>query len=93
MEIMLEHETLFGTVSRTLRDDYKKGVELTLYLLNIFQAYSNFTQFHEFLLSNQIGDTTIKIIDHEIKRYVVRVREFKQKAIKLEEMKGSEVYE
>ena len=51
MEIMLEHETLFGTVSRTLRDDYKKSIELTLYLLNIFQAYSNFTQFHEFLIS------------------------------------------
>jgi hypothetical protein len=43
MEIMLDHETLFGTVSRTLRDDYKKSIDLTLYLLNIFQAYSNFT--------------------------------------------------
>ena len=43
MEIMLDHETLFGTISRTLRDDYKKSIELTLYLLNIFQAYSNFT--------------------------------------------------
>jgi hypothetical protein len=52
MEYMLEHETLFGTISRTLRDDYKKSLELTLYLLNIFQAYSNFTQFHEFLLTN-----------------------------------------
>lgn len=52
MEIMLEHETLLGTVSRTLRDDYKKSMELTLYLLNIFQAYSNFTQFHEFLITN-----------------------------------------
>jgi len=43
MEIMLEHETLFGTISRTLRDDYKKSIELTMYLLNVFQAYSNFT--------------------------------------------------
>ncbi len=43
MEYMLDHETLFGTVSRTLRDDYKKSIDLTLYLLNIFQAYSNFT--------------------------------------------------
>lgn len=51
MEIMLDHETLFGTVSRTLRDDYKKSIELSLFLLNIFQAYSNFTQFHEFLIS------------------------------------------
>lgn len=93
MEIMLEHETLFGTVSRTLRDDYKKSIELSLYLLNIFQAYSNFTQFHEFLITSQIGDTTMKIIDHEIKRYVVRVKEFKEKSINLEKLKGSEKYE
>jgi hypothetical protein len=36
MEFMLEHETLLGTISRTLRDDFKKSLELTLYLLNIF---------------------------------------------------------
>lgn len=51
MEFMLGHETLFGTVSRTLRDDYKKSIELTLYLLNIFQAYSNFRVFHGFLIT------------------------------------------
>ena len=51
MVFMLQHETLFGTISRTLRDDFKKSLELTLYLLNIFQAYSNFTDFHEFLLT------------------------------------------
>jgi hypothetical protein len=79
MEFMLDHETLFGTVSRTLRDDYKKSIDLTLYLLNIFQAYSNFTQFHEFLSTNQIGDTTMRIVEHEIKRYVVRVKEYKAK--------------
>lgn len=79
MEGMLDHETLFGTVSRTLRDDYKKSIDLTLYLLNIFQAYSNFTQFHEILSTNQIGDTTMRIIEHEIKRYILRVKEFKAK--------------
>lgn len=89
MEAMLEHETLFGTVSRTLRDDYKKSIDLTLYLLNIFQAYSNFTQFHEFLSSNQIGDTTMRIIDYEIKRYILRVREFKTKSEELQKAYGT----
>lgn len=84
MEAMLDHETLFGTVSRILRDDYKKSIDLTLYLLNFFQAYSNFTQFHEFLIANQLGDTTIRIIDHEIKRYVLRVRAFKKDSEELE---------
>ena len=93
MEYMLDHETLFGTVSRTLRDDYKKSIDLTLYLLNIFQAYSNFTQFHEFLSTNQIGDTTMRIIEHEIKRYVVRVKEFKQKSQEMQRVFGTPQYE
>jgi sulfur transfer protein SufE len=37
-------------------------------------------------VQNQIGDTTIKIIDHEIKRYVVRVKEFKQKSARLKKL-------
>lgn len=93
MEYMLEHETLFGTISRTLRDDFKKSLELTLYLLNIFQAYSNFAQFHEFLLTNQIGDTTMRIVEHEIKRYVVRVKEFKQKMDDLQAAQGHPQYD
>lgn len=93
MEIMVDHATLFGTVSRTLRDDYKKSIDLTLYLLNIFQAYSNFSQFHEFLITNQIGDTTIKIIEHEIKRYIVRVKEFKQKTSDMQQKEGTEEYQ
>ena len=93
MEGMLDHETLFGTVSRTLRDDYKKSIDLTLYLLNIFQAYSNFTQFHEILSTNQIGDTTMRIIEHEIKRYILRVKEFKVKMEQMENAKGTPEYE
>ena len=34
----------------------------------------------------------MKIIDHEIKRYIVRVREFKQKSEDLENAKGSQNY-
>lgn len=46
MMYMLEHETLFGVVSRTLREQFKDNLDMTLYLLNVFQSYSNFTQFH-----------------------------------------------
>lgn len=34
----------------------------------------------------------MKIIDHEIKRYIVRVKEFKQKSDDLEDAKGSAQY-
>jgi len=79
MMYMIEHETLFGVVSRTLRESFKDNLDMTLYLLNVFQSYSNFTQFHQFLMSNQIGDTTVKIVEHEIKRYKNRVKDFRGK--------------
>ena len=45
------------------------------------------------MITNQIGDTTIKIIEYEIKRYVVRVKEFKEKSENLKNLSGSESYE
>lgn len=35
----------------------------------------------------------MKIIDHEIKRYVVRVKEFKEKTNKVKAMEGSPDFE
>ena len=48
---------------------------------------------HELLLSNQIGDTTIKIIEYEVKRYVVRVKEFKEKADSLQNMNNPDDFD
>jgi Kinesin-associated protein (KAP) len=76
MEEMIEHESLIPAISRTLRDEYKKSLDMSLYLLNVFYAYSHFTDFHSLLIQNQIGDTCQKIIDYEIKRYIARVNEY-----------------
>ena len=35
----------------------------------------------------------MKIIDHEIKRYIVRVREFKKKTEDLEKAQGTDKYQ
>jgi len=39
-----------GTLTRTLQDEYKKSMELCLYLLSSFYILSNYEQFHEILL-------------------------------------------
>ena len=44
----------------------------------MFYAYSNFSQFHPYLLQNQVGDTCMKIIEYEVLRYKKRVREFQK---------------
>ena len=79
MRIMLDHESLFGVTSRTLRDEFKKSYELTLYLLGAFYAFSNYIQFHPFLIQNQIGDTTIKIIEYHIRRGLIQNIEINKK--------------
>ena len=46
IEIMLNHESLIGILARTLRDEYKKSTDLSLYLSGIFFVISNFSTLH-----------------------------------------------
>lgn len=50
IDTLLEHESMFGTLSRVLFDDYKKNTELTTYLLCIFFIYSKYQQFHDIIV-------------------------------------------
>lgn len=65
-------------VSRTLRDEYKRSMNLTLYLLYIFYAYSNYSVFHEFIGQKEVGSTTMKVVEYELKRYNAKVKEFRK---------------
>jgi len=89
IEEMIEHESLLPAVSRILRDDYKKSLDLSLYLLNVFYAYSHFTEFHSLLIENEIGDKCVKIIEYEIKRYKARVNEYTKKAQMVKEAQNT----
>jgi hypothetical protein len=46
IEVMLNHESLVGILARTLRDEYKKSTDLSLYLAGIFYVISNFSTLH-----------------------------------------------
>ena len=46
IEVMLNHESLVGILARTLRDEYKKSTDLSLYLAGIFYVISNFSSLH-----------------------------------------------
>ena len=48
--IITENENIFDILSRTLRDENKKSMELSIILLNFFTSYSYFKQFHKHLL-------------------------------------------
>ena len=72
-------ESLLGVLTRTLRDEYKKSIDLTIYILGTMLALSNFREFHELLLENQIGDATMKVVDYQVKRGTVIAGELKGK--------------
>jgi hypothetical protein len=69
----IENDTVLGALARVLQEDRKKNTELITNILEIFFCFSSFTQLHQILLQNKIGDTTIKIIELEIKRYDLRI--------------------
>jgi uncharacterized membrane protein (DUF106 family) len=50
-------------------------MELSQYLAGVFFAFSHYSQFHPYLYKNQIGDTTLKMVEYHIKRFDVRREE------------------
>ena len=46
IEVILNHESLLGILARTLRDEYKKSTDLSLYLAGIFYVISSFSTLH-----------------------------------------------
>jgi len=75
VEYFLENETLIGALGRILQEDRKKSTELVTNILEIFFCFSNFSQLHNILIQNKIGDTCLRQINLENKRYDVRVAE------------------
>ena len=71
----LEHDTMLTALTRILNEDRRKSVDLVTNLLEIFFCFSNFSALHHVLLQNKIGDLTMRVVDLELKRYDLRMRE------------------
>ena len=50
LEVIVSHETLLGILARTLRDEYRKNIDLSIYLSGIFCVFSNYADIHPALL-------------------------------------------
>lgn len=77
MEILLKNgifkiiilESLMSALTRVLREDTKRSLELVTNIIFIFFCFSNFTEFHSYITSNKMGDMCCKIIDQEKARW------------------------
>ena len=65
-----EQEKLLDVISRTLHDEHKKILELSIYLIYFFYAFSQYKMFHPLLLQRSVGETCMGIIDYNlVQRY------------------------
>eukprot|EP00164_Ancoracysta_twista_P002021 GFYU01002664.1.p1 GENE.GFYU01002664.1~~GFYU01002664.1.p1 ORF type:complete len:747 (-),score=301.65 GFYU01002664.1:27-2267(-) len=77
---MSQDETLLGVLSRLLKEDGRKSMDLLINIIYIFYSFSNFSQFHGVITKYGVGDLIMKTIDLEIKRHNLRQAENEQKA-------------
>ncbi|KAI5712420.1 hypothetical protein M8J75_008202 [Diaphorina citri] len=69
LEELSKSETVLSALSRVLREDWKKNVDLSCNIIYVFYCFSVYHQFHPIILQYKIGSICIEIIDHELRRY------------------------
>ncbi|KAG1668473.1 hypothetical protein FOA52_005246 [Chlamydomonas sp. UWO 241] len=74
-ELLLQHNTLVQMLSRIMREEMKKSIDLCINVVSVFFSISNFSQFHGLIMDNQVGALTMDLIDLEIKRTEHRAAE------------------
>ncbi|KAL7751426.1 hypothetical protein RI367_003286 [Sorochytrium milnesiophthora] len=71
IDALANNESLMSALSRTLREDSKKSLELITNIAQIFFLFSQYSRFHPLLMANKIGDMSLKLIDQEMMRVKV----------------------
>ncbi|XP_063683184.1 kinesin-associated protein 3-like [Bolinopsis microptera] len=66
---LIENEMVLGALSRVLREDWKKSIDLCTNIVYIFFCFSSFSEFHSILLQYKIGSSCLQIIENELKRF------------------------
>lgn len=78
MEDLLRNDPLMSSLSRVLKEDYKKNMDLVLNITSIFFYFSRFSQMHDVLADKGVGSITIKVLELELRRYDMRVDDMKK---------------
>lgn len=68
LEELISSENLLAALTRVVREDGKRSMDLTINVISVFFAFSNFSQFHEIIIQNSVGDLTMRAIDLEMRR-------------------------
>ncbi|OXA50433.1 kinesin-associated protein 3 [Folsomia candida] len=69
LAVIAYHETALNALFRTLREEYRKSLDLTTHIMSTCLSYAQFTDFHPILLTNKTCSITFDLIEFELQRY------------------------
>ncbi|KAL2918660.1 hypothetical protein HK105_201494 [Polyrhizophydium stewartii] len=78
MAALIENESLMSALSRVLREDGRKSMELVTNIIYIFFCFSNFSEFHPVVTANKLGDMCLRITDQELTRFDLWVQDLRK---------------
>nr|NP_001096951.3 kinesin associated protein 3, isoform M [Drosophila melanogaster]ABW09391.3 kinesin associated protein 3, isoform M [Drosophila melanogaster] len=65
----LEKNACLSALSRVLREDWRKSLDLSTNIIYIFFCFSTYTKFHPLIVQYKIGSLCMDVIDYELRRY------------------------
>eukprot|EP00842_Homolaphlyctis_polyrhiza_P005073 jgi/Hompol1/5567/HPOL_000419-RA len=78
MTLLIKNESLMSALSRVLREDGRKSMELVTNIIYIFFCFSNFSGFHAIITANKLGDMCLRIADQEQVRFDLWVQDLQK---------------
>lgn len=67
--VLLLSEALLSALSRVLREEWKRSIELSTNIVYTFFCFSTYNEFHPVIIQYKIGSLCMDVIDYELKRY------------------------
>ncbi|XP_062138534.1 kinesin-associated protein 3 [Drosophila sulfurigaster albostrigata] len=69
LEELEKNEACLSALSRVLREDWRKCLDLSTNIIYIFFCFSTYTKFHPLIVHYKIGSLCMDVIDYELRRY------------------------
>lgn len=68
LEELFQNESVLNCLSRVLKEDWQRNIEMSTNIIYTFFCFSSFSQFHPLIAHYKIGALTVQIIEFELKR-------------------------
>jgi len=89
LELLAEHDTLLGVLSRELKENSKRSFELSVAIVCTFLCFSHFSQFHAVLQQHQCGNVIMRVFEYESERSQVRKQDMDRRKMRFQELGDS----